>query len=243
GVVAGRARALAQRIGVLRASVLGGLALLGLFAAWASATGYPLRVISDTPGFLAIIPQLASAPLTHVSPFLASGSVENPHATPYTQLVALVWDRLAHHGADGRPVPDPVGLSHVLGVAGIMVAVALFVAVFWWVRRQSGSRAAWIAIPVLLLVFGPAEVIWAGAFSLHSFLYGPFLPQTLAMALLLGTLIALDGPPGRVRYALGTLGVATTLTVHSFTGALLCALVAASGAIAALRRTPRCASG
>src|SRR5262249_18140398 len=80
GVVAGRARALAQRIGVLRASVLGGLALLGLFAAWASATGYPLRVISDTPGFLAIIPQLASAPLTHVSPFLASGSAENPHA-------------------------------------------------------------------------------------------------------------------------------------------------------------------
>jgi lipopolysaccharide exporter len=235
--IAARLGAAAGRIGMLRASVLGGLVVLGLFAAWATATGYPLRVISDTPGFLAIIPQLASAPLTHVSPFLASNAVENPHATPYTQLVALVWDRLAAHGADGRPVPDPVGLSHLLGAAGILVAVALIVALFWWVRRQSGSRAAWIAIPVLLALFGPAEVIWAGDLSFHSFLYGPFLPQTLAMALLLGTLMALDGPPGRVRYVLGTLGVATTLTVHPFTGALLCALVGASGAIVALRRT------
>src|SRR5439155_1571656 len=110
---------LVQVAASLAANLALALALVPMLGAWgaAIATGYPLRVISDTPGFLAIIPQLASAPLTHVSPFLASNSVENPHATPYTQLVALVWDRLAAHGADGRPMPDPVGLSHLLGVA------------------------------------------------------------------------------------------------------------------------------
>ena len=230
-------RSLATRVGVLRASVAGGLVALGMLGVWAAVTGYGLRVISDSPTFLAIIPQLAARPLTSVSPFLESGFVADPHATPYTQLLAALWGHSAATGSDGRLVPDPIGLSRLLALAGIVVAVALLAALFWWVRRQAGSRAAWISIPVLLTLFGPAEIIWAGDLSFHAFLYGGYLPQTLAMALLLGTLIALDGPPTRWRYLLGTLGVGTTLAVHPFSGALLCALVAATGCIAAARRT------
>jgi hypothetical protein len=46
---------------------------------------------------------------------------------------------------------------------------------------------------VLLVLFGPAHVIWASDLSFNGFLYAGFYPQNVAIALALGALLALRG--------------------------------------------------
>ena len=231
---------LAQRVGALRGAVLGILGGLGGLAAYGVTTGYGLRVTSDTPSFLAIVHQLAAKPLKPLSPFLASESIEHSHATPYTQLLATIWDRtMASHTSDGTPIADPASVYRLLGVAGAVVTALLLHSLFLWVKSHAGSRAAWISLPIVLLTFGPAHVIWAGDLSFHAVLYGAYFPQTLAAATLLYTLVAVDGPHRAWRYPVGALGVATTLTVHPFTGAVLCLLLSFWASVRAFRRQPR----
>lgn len=221
---------LLSRIGVLRVfvcAVVGGVVAL---QAWAVSLDYGLRVTSDTPTYLALLRDLSVRPLAPASPFLATPGVESSHATPWMQLLAWLWNGLAPaHAADGSPLPDPVAAGRLLGIAGIGVTLLLLHALFVWVRGQAGSRAAWLSIPVLLTLFGPAHVIWAGDLTFHGFLYASFYPQTLAIALLLYTLCAFDLAGRRRRVLLTSAGVAATMVVHPFTGLVLAYLLAAAG--------------
>jgi hypothetical protein len=211
-------------------------ALLAL-EAWAASTFYALRVTSDTPTYLPIIADMGEKPFQPVSPFLDTPGVASSHGTPYTQLLGLVWNSVfAEHTASGAPIADPKRLSLFLAGAGAIVTLVLLHAVFVWARSQAGTRAAWLTIPVLLVLFGPAHVIWAGDLTLHGFLYGAYFPQNLALALMLYALASLEGEPGLGRTFSATAFVAATFVVHPFTGALLAALVAGRGSILAIRR-------
>ena len=88
----------------------------------------------------------------------------------------------------------------------------------------------------MLLLFGPAHVIWAGDLTFHGFLYAAYYPQTLATGLMLWSLIVLDGRPEVWRFIVAPLAVAATLVVHPFTGTLLAVLVATSGSIGRVTR-------
>ena len=207
-------------------------ALLGL-QIWAIVTGYGLRVTSDAPTFVALLRELALHPLQPVSPFLTDPNVETSHATPYMQLLAWFWRAKA--GA-GDALVDPVGAYHVLGGAGVVAAALLLHAFFLWVRRQADSRAAWLSLPILLVLFGPAHVIWAGDLTFHGMMYAAFYPQTIALAFLLYALVSLEIGSQRLRLAALTVLVAATMVLHPFTGTLLMLLVAVDGGRRAMRR-------
>jgi hypothetical protein len=223
-------RIVVPQIGLLRGSVCVVVAVVVALQAWAISVDYGLRVTSDMPTYLALLGDLAVSPGQPASPFLTTPGVETSHATPWLQALAWVWDAVAPaHDAAGAPSPDPVAAARLLGVGGIAVGLLLLHAVFVWVRAQAGSRAAWLSVPALLTLFGPAHVIWAGDLTFHGLLYAGFYPQTLGIALLLYTLRAADLPRRRERAALITAGVAATMVVHPFTGLILAALLAAEG--------------
>ena len=212
---------------LLRVSVTILLAGLLSITVWAGVHDYALRVTSDTPTFIALVTGMAERPFAEQSPFLAQ-QVATQHATPYMQAVAFLWSFL------GGGERDPVSAARLLGLVGIPVFALLLYSVFLYARRVAGSRAAWLALPVLLGVFGPPHVIWASDQSLHGALYASYFPQNLAIALLLLTLLALerDGYPMLV---LACLGAATTMLVHPFSGVLLCVLATVQGCYIALR--------
>ena len=211
--------------------VLAGLVALQL---WARSTDYGLRVTSDTPTFLALIPDLADRPFEPQSPFLADGTVATPHAEPYTQALAFLWKAVRASDVER----DPVALARLLSLVGIGVMFFVLFAVFAYTRSVVGRREAWIALPVLLALFGPANVIWASDLSLHGFLYASWFPQNVAIALLLFALLAVDW---RRRAALPVTIVLTaaTMTVHPFTGTLLTLLFAVRGCQLAITRDHR----
>jgi O-antigen/teichoic acid export membrane protein len=221
------------RIPVLPALALSTVTALTVFVTHAAATTYDLRVISDSPTFLALIRDMALHPLRPVNPFLAHGGGE-AHASPYTQLLAWIWGRI---GPAERL--DPVALGHFLGLAGLGVMLLVLHAVFVFTRREVGSRAAWLSLPVLLVLFGPAHVIWAGDLTFNGFLYGGYFPQTVGTALALYTLLLTDGEPCRERYVLGSLLTALTLVVHPFTGILLAVLICVRAVLGAAQRDSR----
>jgi PST family polysaccharide transporter len=219
------------RLGVL--TLLGGLLVLDV---WATRTSYGLRVISDAPSYLAIVRDMAIRPFEPISAFLRTPVIEESHATPYTQALAWLWQHFAPHDAAGLPLPEPVELGRFLAMTGFVVGGALLAAFFVWVRRHTGTREAWLSLPALLLLFGPAHVIWAGDLTFHGFLYGGYFPQTLALTLLLASLLVTEGRPCAQRYLLGTLTAAATLLVHPFTGILLAVLLATRGCWLAFER-------
>lgn len=208
-------------------------ALVGL-QLWARSTDYGLRVGSDTPTFLAVIPDLAERPFERQSPFLADDTVATFHAEPYTQALAFLWK--AVRATDEER--DPVALGRMLSLVGIGVMFFVLFAVFAYARSVVGRREAWIAVPVLLALFGPANVIWASDLSLHGFLYASYFPQNVAVGLLLFGLLALDW---RRRAALPVTIVLTaaTMTVHPFTGVLLTLLFTVRGCQLAVDGDPR----
>ena len=213
-------------------TVLGAASVIGLVALelYARFVNYGLRVTSDTPTFLALLRDQALDPGARVSPFLPGHGLETPHATPYMQLLAWLWSAVAPHG-----LVDPVGAYGLLALVGVAVTLVVLHAFFLWVRAHSGRSAAWLALPILLVLFGPAQVIWSGDLTFHGFLYASFYPQTLALGLLLYTLFALDARPG-VGQVIGlTALIGLTITIHPFTGALLAFLIAMDGSIRAFR--------
>jgi hypothetical protein len=190
-------------------------------------------VISDSPTFLALIRDMALHPLDEISPFLANGGAD-AHASPYTQLLAYVW---GHIGPAERL--DAVALGHFLAFASLGVMLLVLHAVFVFARREAGPRAAWLSLPILLVLFGPAHVIWAGDLTFNGFLYGGYFPQTLATALALYTLVVTDGSAARGRYVVGSLLAALTIVVHPFTGILLGILIGVRAVVGAARRDGR----
>jgi hypothetical protein len=211
--------------------LLAGLVALQL---WARSTDYGLRVTSDTPTFLALIPEMADEPFERQSPFLRDSTVATAHAEPYTQALAFLWKAVR---ADERG-RDPVALAQLLSLVGIGVTFFVLFAVFAYARSIVGRREAWIAVPVLLALFGPANVIWASDLSLHGFLYASWYPQNVAIGFLLFTLLALDWKR-RASLPATTVLAALTMTIHPFTGVLLTLLVAARGCQLAVQRDER----
>jgi hypothetical protein len=212
----------------LRFSVLTFMAGLLVFMVWAGVTDYALRVTSDTPTFIALVTGMAERPFAEQSPFLAQ-PVATQHATPYMQAVAFLWSFL---DGDAR---DPREVGRLLALIGIPVFALLLLSLFLYVRRLAGSRAAWLAVPVVLGLFGPPHVIWASDLTLHGALYASYFPQTLALALLLLTLFLLDRD-GYASLVLACLAAAATMLVHPFSGVLLCLLLAAQSCQAAYRK-------
>jgi hypothetical protein len=213
------------------ALLLAGLVGLQL---WARSTDYGLRVTSDTPTFLALLPDMADRPFEQQSPFLADERVTTPHAEPYTQALAFLWK--AVRASD--TTRDPVELGRMLALVGIAVMFFVLFAVFAYTRSVVGRYEAWIAVPTLLAVFGPTNVIWASDLSLHGFLYAAWFPQNVALGFLLFTLLALDWRR-RASLPLTIVLAATTMAVHPFTGVLLTLLVAARGSQLSVQRDPR----
>src|SRR5262249_9374979 len=126
----------------------------------------------------------------------------------------------------------------LLASVGLLITVVLLHACFVWVRHEAGSRAAWISLPILLVLFGPAHVIWAGDLTFHGLLYSSFYPQTLGLALLLYCLVLADGELRLRRLAGAAAVAAATMTVHPFTGVLLALLLTISGTARALKERP-----
>jgi hypothetical protein len=211
--------------------LLAGLVALQL---WARSTDYGLRVTSDTPTFLALIPDMADRPFEPQSPFLGDKGVATSHAEPYTQALAYLWKATRASG-ESR---DPIALARLLSLVGIGVMFFVLFAVFAYARSVVGRREAWIAVPALLALFGPANVIWASDLSLHGFLYASWYPQNVAIGFLLFTLLAVDWRR-RASLPATILLTALTMTVHPFTGVLLTLLLAARGCQLAVQRDGR----
>lgn len=225
------ARAVRAPAWTLTALTVAGLLVLQIAAI---RSGYALRVTSDTPTFLALVHDLGVHPLTGQSPYLATGGVRSPHATPYMQALASLWRAVAPAGE----AADPLAIGRFLGLAGLVVGLGLLAAVGAWTRAVAGRRAAWAVVPVLLLLLGPAHVIWASDLSFHGFLYAAFYPQNVAMALALWALLILRR--GSIASLAGAAALcAGTLLVHPFTGLLLAGLITIQAIADALRADAR----
>lgn len=226
-------------MGGLAYVALGGLACTFALWCWATLTDYGLRVISDHPSFLVIVRQLASRPLEPVSPFLAEGEIAHSHATPYTQALAYGW---RWFGTDDLSDPydvHPQALYRYLALVGLAVTALLVHSIWSFVRSQAGPRAAWGALSALLVLFGPAHVIWAGDLTFHSILYANYFPQGLALAFAMYAIVVLANGHAWWRIPTGALLCGACLSVHPFTGLLLALLLLALALRTAWARTPR----
>ena len=218
---------------------VGVIVALVVLQLWATATGYPLRVTSDLPTYLALLRGLALHPFSTQSPFLSTPGIASPHATPYMLGLALLWRSVAPAGQ----LTDPVAAGRFLGLIGIPVTLITLGMIALFSARIAGRRQGLLTIPVLLVLFGPAHVIWANDLTFNGFLYAGFYPQNVALALALGALLALRRR-GRPSLLLAALLAGATMIVHPLTGTLLAGLAAADGCVVALRKQPgahRCA--
>src|SRR5919204_3493973 len=200
---------------VIRGIVFTLLVGVAALVIWGGTVNYPLRVTSDTPTFLALVNDMGEHPLARESPFLAKQGLETQHATPYMQGLAFVWQYLG-----GAPA-TPVELTRLLTLVGLAVFAFTLAAVFFYTRRLAGPRVAWLTLPVLLGLFGPAHVVWASDLTLHGAVYGGFFPQNLAIGLALFTLLSLERH-GTAWLFVSALLTAATLPLPPPPRALLC---------------------
>jgi hypothetical protein len=206
---------------------VGGLVILQL---WAVKVAYPLRVTSDVPTYLALIRSMISNPIGAQSPFLVTGGVASPHATPYIFMLAKLWAAIAPPGH----LNDPLAIGRFLGLFGIPVAIATLGMIWWYAASVTTGRKGLLAVAVVLVMFGPANVIWANDLTFHAFLYAGFYPQNVAIATALGALVALR-KTGRISLAIAAVLTGATMIVHPLTGEILCGLAAGDGCLRALR--------
>lgn len=200
---------------------------------WAIGVDYPLRVTSDVPTYLGLLRGMAAHPLAPQSPYLPTPGIASPHATPYMLALAELWRVVAPAGH----ALDPRAVGRFLGFMGILVSLATLEMVMRFAFATAGRRAALLTVPVLLVLFGPAHVIWANDLSFNGLLYAGFYPQNAAVALALGALLALRGH-GTKSLVLATVLCGLTMVVHPMTGTLLAGLAAADGAVRAVRGEP-----
>ncbi|HEX4108402.1 MAG TPA: hypothetical protein VHX88_09730 [Solirubrobacteraceae bacterium] len=203
-------------------TAVGGLLVLQVIAAFSR---YGLHVVGSTPTYLAMLRTLAFHPLTSFDPIISVTNGTGAHATPDLQLLAYIWRKVSPLG----DLIDPRAAYRLFALAGLLYTALLLHAFFLLARRHVSRRAAWLSLPVLLLVLGPADVISTGDFSLNGLMYAGYYSQTLATAIGLYTLVLLDGPARLWRLALGVCGVGLAMTISPLTGDLfmiLCALQA-----------------
>ena len=221
-----------------------GVAYLGIFAVsevllfeWIAArTRYGLRVVSDTPTYVALLRTMAQHPFAPPASVLASpGRFNVAHATPDLQLEALVWRVLANFGVIPHNMVDLLAAYNLLAVKGAIVTVVLFHALFLWIRRLAGRRVAWIGISILPLMWGPALIICPGDLSLHGFLYSSYLSEMLGTALLLYALLALQNSFNYRYTVVASIAVGATMVTHPFTGLRLAVLASALACYSAAR--------
>jgi hypothetical protein len=211
------------------ALAVGTVSVLVALEVSATVNLYALRVIGDTPTFMALIRDMAQHPFQPQSPFFGTADTHSIHASPYLQALALVWKSVAPAGHLG----DAIAIGRFLGIVTIPVSLGTLGAFWWLARTYVGRVAAWFAIPALLAVLGPAHVIFASDLSLHGFLYDGYYPTTFATGLTFATLALL---PRRSRTATiaAVLLAALTLVTDPFNGLLLSALMVAYASRVAL---------
>lgn len=215
------------------AAALGSVAVLVIMEIQAIGNHYELRVTADTPTFLALIRDMALHPLAKVSVFFGNASSDSIHASPYLQVLAWIWQAVA----TPRQFWNPIALGEFAAVVTIPASLFVLAMLWLYVRRLAGTTAAWASIPIVLALFGPAHVIYAGDMTLNGFLTTGYFPSTVATGFMLATLVALEH---RRRWAtvLATVLTALTLTADPF-GGLMLVLVMILHACSAVARNPR----
>jgi hypothetical protein len=219
-----KARPQAARIPWTAVGTVAAAAGLLALQVWAIRVAYPLRVTSDVPTYLALLRGLATAPLSWQSPFLASGGIASPHATPYLVGLSALWHAVAPAGQ----VNDPLAVGRFLGLVGIPVAFTTLAMIVLYAERTGGRGHGVATAGTVLVMFGPAHVVWANDLTFHGFMYAGFYPQNVAIVLALGALLALGGR-GRASLLPATLLCGATMVVHPLTGTLLAGLACVDG--------------
>jgi hypothetical protein len=194
------------------------LVLVGL-QIWAAANFYALRVIGDTPSFLALIRDLALHPLRPTSTFFGTSDTRSIHASPYLQALALIWRAVAPAGR----LTDPMALGRFVAVCSVPVGLFVLSMVWLYAKEVGGRTAGYVAIPALLTVFGPVHIAFPSDLSLNGFMYAGYYPTTLATGLTIASLIMLRRTSPR--WSIATVPVvALTLTTDPLNGAMLAGL-------------------
>ena len=214
-----RVRSLLKRAAVV-AVCLSVVALLLALEVVATFNHYTMRVISDTPTFIALIRDLAARPMHPVSVFFASPNTTSVHATPYLQMLAWVWKLVAP--ASRRN--SAVAIGTFLSVVGIPVTLFVLGTVWLYVRRLAGVTAAFVSLPVLLVLFGPANIVFSSDLTINGFLAAGYYPTTLAAGLTLTGLLAIT-QSGWKASCLAALLVALTVTTDLFSGTVMVAVL------------------
>jgi len=219
----------AARAGVIAASVLS-LAVLIAMEVMAVFNHYAMRVIGDTPTYVALVRDLARAPMQADSVFFGTLDTQSIHASPYMQALGLIWRSLAPAGH----LNDPVAIGSFLAI--VAIAVTLFTLGMLWcfTRTLAGSTAAFAAIPAVLSLFGPAHVIFASDLTLGGLLATGYYPATLAGGMSLGVLMLLRRRSKAASLATVLL-LALTLTTDLFSGTVLLVFAIIYSCLAARR--------
>ncbi|MGA2013311.1 MAG: hypothetical protein ABSH51_22620 [Solirubrobacteraceae bacterium] len=207
---------------------LASLAVLVVMQVMAVSNLYSMRVISDTPTFIALIRDLARAPMQPASVFFQTLDTDSIHASPYVQALALIWRWMAPAGHLG----DPVAIGRFLAIVAIPVSLFTLAMLWCFTRSVAGRTAAFAAIPAVLALFGPAHIIFSSDLTLGGLLATGYYPATLATGLTLIVLMLLRRR-GRVAGALTVLMLALTLTTDLFSGTVLLLYVIAYSCLAA----------
>lgn len=207
-------------LGAVRTVSLVSVAVLLVLEVLAALNHYAMRVSADTPTFMTLIRDLAVHPLRPDSVFFGTADTRSLHASPYLQILAYIWRAVAPAGG----LSDPYALGTFVGLVGIPVTVFVLAMLWLYTRSLAGPRAAWISLPALLVVLGPAHIIFSSDLSLNGFLDTGYYPTTLATGLTLAVLLALE----RDGWLSGMLAVgltAFTLTTDLLSGAVLVVLM------------------
>ena len=184
--------------------------------ALAISNHYAMRVISDTPTFIALVRDLARAPMQPDSVFFHTLDTQSMHASPYLQVLALVWRAVAPSGHRG----DPVAIGRFLAIVAIPVSLFTLGMLWCFTRSVAGRTAAFAAIPAVLSLFGPAHIIFSSDLTLGGLLATGYYPTTLATGLSLAVLMLLR-QRSKPASALTLLLLALTLTTDLFSGTVL----------------------
>ena len=177
---------------------------------------YAMRVISDTPTFIALIRDLGAHPMHPTSVFFAGGHTSSVHASPYLQALALLWRVIAPASHQN----DAMAIGTFLAVVGIPVTLTVLGVLWLYVRSLAGTTAAFFSLPVLLTLFGPAHVVFSSDLTINGFLATGYYPTTLATGLTLAGLMTITRRGWRMS-CLSALLVALTVTTDLFSGAVL----------------------
>jgi hypothetical protein len=220
---------IAVRCAVVLATLVAVTTLL-VFEIVAVGNHYELRVTADTPTFLALIRDLGQSPFRPDSVFFGTSGSASIHASPYLQLLGLIWRIVAPAGRYN----DPIAIGEYAAV--VTIPVTLFVLTMTWLyaRELAGRAAAWGSVLGLLTLFGPVHIAYPSDLTFNGFLSTGYFPTTFATGLTLAALICARRQT--LAYTAATAALtALTLTTDPFNGTVLVALLVLYSCVAATR--------